>query len=66
MELEVAALRQEFLLKRVERRQAETLIGETEARDAVSAGRRAQQQIDDWYRSRPQKELGKDEQDPKA
>ena len=32
---DVAALRQEFLGKRVERRQAETLIQETEAEDAI-------------------------------
>jgi flagellar biosynthesis chaperone FliJ len=49
---DVVTLRQEFLSKRVERRQAETLIGETEARDAVATGRREQQGIDDWYRSR--------------
>lgn len=48
----VAELRQEFLGKRVERRQAETLIEETEARDALDAGRRSQQGIDDWFRSR--------------
>jgi hypothetical protein len=50
--LDVVALRQEFLGKRVERRQAETLIGESEARDAIARGRREQQGIDDWYRSR--------------
>lgn len=50
--LDAAALRKEYLGKRVERRQAETLIGETEARDAVATGRREQQGIDDWYRSR--------------
>jgi hypothetical protein len=54
--LDVVALREEFLRKRVERRQAETLIGETEARDAVVSGRREQQGIDDWYRSRMSQE----------
>ena len=49
---EVAACREEFLVKRVERRQAETLIEETEARDAIEAGRRGQQSLDDWYSSR--------------
>ncbi|MFZ1084999.1 MAG: hypothetical protein WAN35_08540 [Terracidiphilus sp.] len=48
---EVAARRQEFLAKRVERRQAETLIEETEAREAIEADRRAQQSLDDWYSS---------------
>jgi len=51
-ECEVARLRQEFLEKRVERRQAETLLRETEARDAIASGRRSQQGIDDWFRSR--------------
>ncbi|MGD0731384.1 MAG: hypothetical protein ABR956_08965 [Terracidiphilus sp.] len=51
-ELDAAALRQEFLLKRVERRQAETLIQESEARDAVEAGRRGQQGLDDWFGNR--------------
>lgn len=52
MEEEVAELRQEFLAKRIERRQAETLIEETEARDAAESGRRSQQTLDDWYSSR--------------
>jgi flagellar biosynthesis chaperone FliJ len=52
--LDVAVSREEYLGKRVERRQAETLIGETEARDAVAADRREQQGIDDWYHSRMQ------------
>jgi hypothetical protein len=45
-------LRQAFLLKRVERRQAEALIGETEEREAITAERRGQQSLDDWFRSR--------------
>jgi hypothetical protein len=49
---EVAARREEFLLKRVERRQAETLIRETEAREVIEAGRRGQQALDDWFSSR--------------
>jgi hypothetical protein len=52
-EEEVAVLRQDLLLRRVERRQAETLIQETEARDAVESGRRSQQALDEWYNSRP-------------
>jgi len=50
-ELDVAELRLDFLLKRVERRQAETLIQETEVRDAVETGRHDQQGLDDWYRN---------------
>ncbi|MFZ0746949.1 MAG: hypothetical protein WAM85_21270 [Terracidiphilus sp.] len=52
VEVEVAALRQSFLGRRVERRQAETLIQEAEAQDAIDAGRRGQQSLDDWRRSR--------------
>ncbi len=51
-EEQVALLRQEFLAKRVEHRQAETLIEETEAKDAIEAGRRSQQMLDDWYNAR--------------
>ena len=51
-EVEVTAFREAFLAKRVERRQAETLISETEAQDAVIAGRRSQQALDDWYLNR--------------
>jgi flagellar biosynthesis chaperone FliJ len=51
-ELNVSARRQEFLSKRVERRQAETLIQEAEAQSAVEAGRRGQQALDDWYGNR--------------
>jgi flagellar biosynthesis chaperone FliJ len=52
VEQNVADLRQAFLVKRIERRQAETLIQETEAKDAVEASRREQQALDDWYRNR--------------
>jgi hypothetical protein len=51
-EEEVAELRQQFLLKRGEHRQAETLIQEAEARDAIEAGRSNQQRLDGWYSSR--------------
>ena len=48
----VEVRKQEFLEKRIERRQAETLIEETEARDAIEFGRRSQQTLDDWYSSK--------------
>ena len=54
-ELEVAQRRQEFLAKRMERRQAETLIRKTETEDAVEAGRRTQRELDDWFLSRAQR-----------
>ena|ERR1019366_425189 len=57
-EEEVIFLREEFLAKRVEVRQAETLIRETEARDAVDAARRGQQALDDWHRSRQFRRTG--------
>lgn len=49
---EVTALREQYLAKRVERRQAETLIREAEVRDAEEAGRRGQQALDDWFGNR--------------
>jgi hypothetical protein len=42
----------EFLDKRIERRQAETLIEEAEALESIEAGRRAQRDLDDWFLSR--------------
>jgi len=61
MEDDVTMLRLEFLAKRVERRQAETLIQETEAEEAAAAGRRGQQALDDWYGSRLYREGAKAE-----
>lgn len=52
MEKEAAARREVFLAKRAERRQAETVIAEAEARDAAEAGRRAQQSTDEWFLDR--------------
>ena len=51
-ESDASTLREQFLGKRVERRQAETLIKETEALDAIEAGRRDQQNLDDWFGNR--------------
>jgi hypothetical protein len=48
----VAAQRAVFLAKRVERRQAETLIQNAESQDAIEAARRSQQGLDDWYLNR--------------
>jgi hypothetical protein len=49
---QVEARRQEFLAKRVERRQAETLVEESEAQTALVAGRRSQQALDNWHLNR--------------
>ena len=50
---EVLTKRQQFLAKRTTRRQAETIIKKIEDSDAVVAGRRAQQGLDDWFLSGP-------------
>lgn len=49
MQQAIAALREEFLGKRIERRQVETLIKESETSHAIEMERRAQQEIDDWF-----------------
>ncbi len=51
-ESQVIERRQAYLAKRVERRQAETLMQEIESRDAVTAARRGQQALDDWFLNR--------------
>ena len=51
-ENETIERRQAFLEKRVERRQAETLLEEAEAREALESGRRSQRDMDDWYGAR--------------
>jgi hypothetical protein len=51
-EQEAASRRQQFLAKRVERRQVETLIRAAEARAAAEAARRAQQTQDERFLSR--------------
>jgi len=58
-EADVAEHREDFLLTRVHRRQAETLIDETEKLDAEDADRRAQQALGDWYLNRLQREKAK-------
>ena len=51
-QLAVDARRREFLGKRIERRQTQTLIEESEALERVEAARRAQRELDDWFLSR--------------
>jgi hypothetical protein len=48
--------RREFLDKRIERRQAETVIAHAEAQESAEAGRRGQREADDWF-------LGKSRED---
>lgn len=61
-EAEVAQRRREFLAKRMERRQAETLIQASEAEEAIEAGRRTQLALDDWYSSRLYRETDANEE----
>jgi hypothetical protein len=49
---EAARRRHAFLLKRMEHRQAETLIEEAKAEDAYDEARVSQQTLDDWFLSR--------------
>ena len=49
---QAAVLRAEFLEKRVQRRQAETLVEEARTRERQQAERRSQQGLDDWFRNR--------------
>jgi hypothetical protein len=51
-ERDVVSLREDYLERRVERRQAETLVKESEAREGLEAERRSQQGLDDWFRNR--------------
>jgi hypothetical protein len=50
----VDALREKYQSARLKRRQVETSIDEAEAAEALDAGRRSQQALDDWYGSRRQ------------
>jgi hypothetical protein len=61
---QAARLRQEVLDKRVECRQAETLIEETEARDALEASRRSQRILDDWFGSKKFRQQGDERSSP--
>lgn len=53
-ELELARQREEYLLRRSTRLQAETLLDEAHAEAEAELGRRAQQMQDDWYGRRRQ------------
>jgi flagellar biosynthesis chaperone FliJ len=48
----VKARRREFLGKRIERRQTETVIEGAEAKDKAETGRREQRNLDDWFLGR--------------
>ncbi len=48
-EREAARLREQFLAKRIERRQAETLVQEAQVQDERALSHRAQQSLDEWH-----------------
>ncbi len=50
--------RSQFLERRIERRQAETVILERERADELAAARRAQRGVDDWFLGRRQRGQG--------
>ena len=64
-EAESLRLRQQFLEKRTERRQAKTLIEGVVAQDAIESIRRVQQALDDWYGSRRHREPAQSRPDKK-
>jgi len=61
-EMESVERRREFLEKRVERRQAATLIEEAAAREELEAERRSQREIDDWFGTRTHRQADGEEQ----
>ena len=46
---QAAAIRQEFLAKRIERRQVETLLEAANAQEAIETNRKSQSALDDWH-----------------
>ena len=64
-EAETLRVRQQFLEKRMERRQARTLIEGAVAQDAIESIRRGQQTLDDWYGSRRHREPAQSLRDKK-
>lgn len=51
-ELTLQTRQHDFLGKRIERRQTETLMAEAEILETTAAGRRTQRILDDWFLSR--------------
>jgi flagellar biosynthesis chaperone FliJ len=52
LQSKVDALRDVYCVKSLERRQAETLVNEAEARSRIDGARREQAGLDDWYGNR--------------
>ena len=63
-QVQVEARRQEFLAKRVERRQVETLVEQARSQRALVTARRGQQALDNWHLNRLRgKEIGEETPD---
>jgi len=58
---EVIERRRDFIDKRIERRQAETLMEQDETREKLESGRRSQRSVDDWYGARTHRRGGDDQ-----
>lgn len=52
VEQQISELRDAFLAKRIERRQAESLLESQTAQQTLELSRRSQTALDDWHRSR--------------
>lgn len=57
--LRVEECRAAFLDKRVERKQAKTLVEVAETREAIEVNRKSQQSLDDWYLTKQPSALSK-------
>lgn len=53
--------RRDFIDKRIERRQAESLVEQEDSREKLESGRRSQRSVDDWYGARKHRRGGDDQ-----
>lgn len=60
---ETIACRHDFLTKRVERRQAETVLQHEDAREKLESARKSQRNIDDWYGIKTNRQAANDQGD---
>jgi flagellar biosynthesis chaperone FliJ len=60
----INALREVYRVKSLQRRQAETLVDEAEARSRMDAARHEQAGLDDWYGNRTHARKGDEPRDP--
>lgn len=62
VEKEVIEQREAFLMRQMQRRQAETLVDEAERRQFAESARKEQHALDDWHRTRQSRQ--DDRRDP--